>query len=391
MEPERRPWRWPWIVLLSSGVVVGFGSLFYAFSVLLTDEAAGSDFSTTALSIAYGGTVLVAGGIAYPVGRIADRIGVTPIVVTGGLVGAAGLTVLSVAGRPWQVVAAGVLLIGPAGGMTFYEPAFAAVDQWFSPAHRPRALAVLTVIGGLAGVIFIPVTSALVEWFTWRPAARWLAAGMAGSALIQAAGLPRIRPLARGRRPDRVPIGALLRDRRLVLFTAGLLLTFGSFQAVFFHRLAVFEEAGSTVGLVAAWAAGSSLLSFPGRSAGPFLARRVGTLRLNALSLAGLGMAVLPMALHPRGWGMPAHFIGFGIVFGLLLPLRALVMGEWYGGPGYATVMGAQWSLTALAGAAGPMLVGVFRDLSGAYRGPMLVVAAAMGIAAIFTLAAGRR
>ena len=390
MEPERRPWRWAWILLLSGGVVVGFGSLFYAFSVLLTDEAAGGDFSTTVLSVGYGITVLVAGGIAYPVGRVADRIGVTPIVVTGAFVGAAGLAAFSAAAQPWQIIVASLLLIGPAGAMTFYEPAFAAVDQWFAPAHRPRALAVLTVIGGLAGVIFIPATSTLVEHLGWRPTARWLAVGMAVAGVIQGFGLPRIRPVARGTRPARVPLRGLLRDRRLVFFTLGLLLTFGTFQAVFFHRIAVFEDAGLAVGVVSAWAAGSALLSFPGRSAGPFLARRVGALRLNALALVGLGIAVLPMALHPGGWGMPAHFIGFGVVFGLLLPLRALVMGDWYGGTGYATVMGAQWSLTALAGAAGPMLVGIFRDTTGGYRGPMLTVAAAMLGAALLTAAARR-
>jgi len=377
--------------LLSGGVVVGFGSLFYAFSVLLTGKAAGGDFSTTVLSVGYGGTVLVGGGLAYPIGRVADRVGITPIVVTGAGVGAVGLLALASAREPWQVLAASWLLIGPAGGMTFYEPAFAAVDQWFSAEHRPRALAVLTVIGGLAGVIFIPATSALVEHLGWRPAARMLAAGMALAGVAQAAALPRVRPLAPGERPVSVPLRRLLGDRRLVRFTLGLLITFAAFQTVFFHRIAVFEQAGFALGTVAAWAALSSLLSFPGRWAGPYLGRRIGALRLNALLLVLLGGAVAPMALRPDGWGMPVHFTAFGIVFGTLLPLRALVMAGWHSGPGYATVMGAQWSLTALAGAAGPLLAGVFRDTTGGYRGPMLVVAGSLVVAALLTAAAGRR
>ncbi len=50
-----------------------------------------------------------------------------------------------------------------------------AVEQWFGSERRARSLATLTLIGGLAGPIFIPLTSSLVEGLGWRPAARLLA------------------------------------------------------------------------------------------------------------------------------------------------------------------------------------------------------------------------
>ena len=61
--------------MVSSGVAVAFGAMFYAVSVMLTDEAAGAEFSTTTISIAYGGLTLVGGGLAYFIGRRADRLG----------------------------------------------------------------------------------------------------------------------------------------------------------------------------------------------------------------------------------------------------------------------------------------------------------------------------
>ena len=152
--------RWVPLLALSTTVAVSFGVLLYSVSVLITEEAAGSAFSTTVLSAGYGGALLVGGLLAPSVGRRADRLGVRLIFVTGIVLGSLGVTVLSVANAPWHVLAAFWLLIGPAGSMTFYEPAFVAVEQWFGSARRARSLATLTVIGGLAGPIFLPVTSA---------------------------------------------------------------------------------------------------------------------------------------------------------------------------------------------------------------------------------------
>ncbi len=75
---------------LTATVAVAFGSLFYAFSVLITAEAAGSDFSTSVLSIAYGGTVLIGGALAFAVGRFVDRNGVRPVIATGATHGHGG-------------------------------------------------------------------------------------------------------------------------------------------------------------------------------------------------------------------------------------------------------------------------------------------------------------
>lgn len=63
--------------------MAAFGIMFYGFSVYLTDEAAGSEFSTTVLSLAYSGAALVSAPFAMPVGRYADQHGVRSIVGLG--------------------------------------------------------------------------------------------------------------------------------------------------------------------------------------------------------------------------------------------------------------------------------------------------------------------
>jgi MFS family permease len=65
--------------------------------VLVTEPAAGGEFSRGLLSAAYGGAVLTGGLAAIPVGRLADRHGVRVLIGAGALVGAAGLVAFSAA------------------------------------------------------------------------------------------------------------------------------------------------------------------------------------------------------------------------------------------------------------------------------------------------------
>ena len=67
-------------------------------------------------------------------------------------------------------------------------------------------------------------------------------------------------------------------------------------------------------------------------------------------------------------WQMVGHFFLFGLAFGALLPLRAMVMGDWYSGPSYGRIMGTQWTAVVLVAAGGPVLVGVLRDATGGYQ-----------------------
>jgi predicted MFS family arabinose efflux permease len=385
--PDPRPWRWSSILTLSGGVAVAFGSMFYAVSVLLTDEAAGGRFSTTALSLGYGGLVLVGGGLSYWIGKQADRRGVRPLILLGFALGTAGLIAFGRATEPWHVVAASWLLLGPAGGLTFYEPAFVAVDQWFGARYRARALAVLTVIGGLAGPIFLPGTEALVDAFGWRETTLVLAGAMALAGLAAAVLLPRTRPAIDAEGAVAEQSRHLRGDRRFVLFTLAMAMSFGAFQTVFFHRIAAFEEVGFAVASVTAWAALSSLLSFPGRYVGPYLAQRMGGIPLYAATVAIAGVAVLFM-LGNASWMMPTHFGVFGLAFGALLPIRAVVMAGWYSGPAYGRIMGAQWSLAAVSGAAFPALAGIIRDAAGTYDPAILGTAALFGLAGLAAAAA---
>lgn len=387
-----QPFPWKLILPLSLTVMVAFGIMLYGFSVFLTDGAAGGEFSTGLLSVAYAGGLVAGGALAYPVGRRADRSGVRGILGSGALLGAGGLILFSYATEPWQVLLAWWGLIGPAGAMTFYEPAFVAVDRWCARQQRARALAVLTLIGGLAGIIFLPGIERLINLLGWRPSVRVL-----GLLLLLVGGTTAVlflRHEPAGQHEtsvrERFALRRVLRDRRFVMFTAAMMLSAMSAQSVLSHRVARFEETGFVVAGVAVWAAVASALSLPGRSIAPFLAQRYRPTSVQASVMGLMAIAAFLTIDGSRDWQLAGHFIVFGLAFGAVLPVRAMVMAEWFSGAAYGRTMGAQWAVVSMVGASGPAVVGVLHDVTGGYRIPMSVVTLLVAGAAVLAFASGR-
>lgn len=378
---------------LAATVMVGFGVILYGFSVYATEQAAGADFSKTALSLAYGGSVFVGGLLAIPVGRYADRHGVRAVVGMGAVLGAIGLGAFAMSRESWHVVAAWWLFIGPAQAMIYYEPAYVAIGQWSSVRDRARTLATITLIGGLAGIVFIPLSARLVALLGWRPAVVTLAlllVAVGGATSIFA--LPKHRG---GHKTGTKPAGGistvgLFRDRRFLLYTLALMLILLSTQGVIAHRLARFEEVGFSLASVAAWAAIASALSLPGRWIAPRLADRFGATRVQASIALLVALSVTLMVGGTASWQMIGHFFLFGLAFGALLPLRAMVMGDWYSGPSYGRIMGTQWTGVVLVAATGPVLVGVLRDATGGYRVSMVILTALYMAAAAAIILSGK-
>jgi MFS family permease len=380
-----------WIIPLSATVMVGFGVILYGFSVYATDQAAGAEFSKTALSLAYGGSVFVGGLLARPIGRIADKHGVRGIVGAGAVLGSAGLAAFSMSYQTWQVVAAWWVLIGPAQAMIYYEPAYVAIHQWSSERDRARTLGTITLIGGLAGIIFIPLAAWLVARIEWRPAVLVLALSLLiVGGLTAVLALPRRRDGTATRADAHVSISRLLRDNRFVLYTVALMLILFSTQGVIAHRVARFTESGFSLTTVAVWAAVASAMSLPGRWIAPILAERFGPTRIQAGVALIVTFSIALMVDGTTSWQMIGHFFLFGLAFGALFPLRAMVMGDWFSGPSYGTIMGTQWTAVVLVAAAGPILVGSLRDATGGYQSSIVLLTVLFLAAAAAILASGR-
>jgi MFS family permease len=389
--PSTAPWRA--IFSLALSVMVAFGVILYGFSIFVTDGAAGAEFSKTVLSAAYGGSVVAGGLLAIPIGRRADRRGVRGILALGGLLTAVGMSAFAAATTPWQVLAAWWFFLGPAGAMIFYEVAFVAIDRWCSPAQRPRALGTLTLIGGLAGIIFIPLTQWLVDQVGWRTTALSMGIVVLATTALTAGvalnGIDRVKAPPERSTSSRLA-RQLLKDRRFLAHTTAMVLTFFAAQGIIAHRVAVFNEAGFDVATVALAAAGASALSLPGRWIAPLLATRFRATDIQAIATLVLAAGTILMLDGSNSWQLAGHFALFGIAFGAVLPLRAMTMATWFSGSRYGATMGTQWTVVTILGALGPVAVGLLRDATLNYRaGVGLLVASLLG--ATMLLAVGDR
>lgn len=379
------------IASLAALVFVAFGVSLYGMSVLLTDDAAGGEFSISLLSAGFGGAAVVAGLLAPRVGRFADDHSVRGLMLAGAMLGTIAMVVLSVSTEPWHVLFAFLVLLGPATAMTLYEPAFVAIGQWVGSQRRNHAIALLTLIAGLAGPVFVPATGLLLEEFGWRTASVVLGVvyGLTGAAAV--AVFPKTKPIDGRTEPvATVQWKRFVADRRLLLISVAIVLVFASMNSMIFHRVAVFEEHGFDVQTVAVLAGLSGLLTFPGRYLMPHLSHRIHATTLFVVSGLGLVASLVLAIVGNPAWVMVASFAVFGIAFGFMLPTRPVIMDGLYAGIDFGALMGKQWSLAAIVGGIVPWLVGAARDLTGSYTVPLLGLTIAM-VAAIVAMEASRR
>jgi MFS family permease len=169
---------------IGCGQLVNWGVLFFAFGVLLIPLQNEFDAPRWLVAGAFSAGLLVSAVAAPAVGRLADR-GQGPAVMQAGGLLAAGLLIA------WAAVPTIVstyivwAALGLCMASILYEPVFAIVGRAYADTEdRLRAIATVTVMGGLASTVFLPGTSALVTRFGWRGAIVALAILIAVTTLI---------------------------------------------------------------------------------------------------------------------------------------------------------------------------------------------------------------
>ncbi len=162
-----------WVLALSVPQLVGWGCLYYAFALLIGPMAGELQLSHLQLTGAFSFGLLIEGVMAYPVGQLLDRGKARSIMATGSLLAALGLWYLAQAHNLLQVYLAWGIL-GVAMSMTLYNASFAVARLRF-PAQSRQAIITLSVLGGLASTVFIPLVAWMVQHLGWRQTTEILA------------------------------------------------------------------------------------------------------------------------------------------------------------------------------------------------------------------------
>src|SRR6185503_15194802 len=124
----RSPWRIIWA--LSVTQIVSWGSLFYAFSVLIAPIERDTGWARDTIVGAFSLSLLIAGVGTLPVGMLTDRFGGRPVMSIGSVLAA---TLLIVVARTESVAVfyCAWTGLGVAMAMLLYEPAFAVIYATF--------------------------------------------------------------------------------------------------------------------------------------------------------------------------------------------------------------------------------------------------------------------
>jgi MFS family permease len=170
--------------------LISWGVLYYAFAVVAPAMARQPGWGVTAVSGAFSAGLLVSGLSARAVAAMLGRLGPRVTMTAGSLLAIVATTLWASASSVAMLYAAWAL-IGAAMAATLYEPAIVVLAVLDSGRMR-RTITAVTVAGGLASTVFVPLTQYLVETLDWRGAVAVLGAGGgAVTAALHARYLPR--------------------------------------------------------------------------------------------------------------------------------------------------------------------------------------------------------
>jgi len=157
---------WP-VLALGVTQIIGYGTLYYAYGVVVPRLSADLGISVTMAVGAFSLALLISGLAAPLVGRQIDRRGARMMMAAGSVVAAAALVALAFA-QGTLTLGAALIAAEIASTLVLYDAAFAALAQAMGPARARRAITQMTLIGGFASTIFWPATQMLAAQWGWR-------------------------------------------------------------------------------------------------------------------------------------------------------------------------------------------------------------------------------
>jgi len=383
-----------WIVVAASAAIVcvGMGALF-SLGVFLKPMAETMGWSRGAISTVALLNWIAMGLGSFVWGALSDRLGTRAVAVAGGLLLGLGLVLSSQVQALWQLNVTFGLMVGFAVG-AFYAPLTSTATKWFTVR---RGLAVALVSSGIGvGILAIaPLARGLTSAWDWR-VALLVIGDLAWLIVVPAALLIRETPgdVGAAAMGGAARVGRDYSTRQVLSapqFWAIALTHFACCAAhsgPIFHMVTHATDQG--IGpMAAATALGvSGFASIAGRVGGGLLADRFGA---KSTLLAGLALqaAMIVLYLFVRELG-PFYVLAivFGVSYGGVMPLYALVTREYFGEKVMGAAYGGVFLVSTLGMGLGSFAGGVLYDRLGSYTwlyaGSFAIGAAAVLLALTF-------
>ena len=322
--------------------------------------------------------------VIYPLsGRVADRFGARLVLVTGYLLFAVALAGLSFLDGSVPLLYFGFLLVGICGAI----PSTALLSKVVSERFRGQAtpLALTAGMGNAVGCMVMPVVAAAV-----MRASGWRDAYWTISAIVLVLGTISVVLLGNGR-PDRAQTersartdGAPAMRFGLTFWLLVLTIGFGAggTTVIFSHIVPILAERG--IGLEEATAAVSlfALVSLIAQ----ILSGRLLDIFQSPRIAVGFYLAGGPgLALIEFGHGYLAIVTGIGllgIASGMQFAALPYFVGRYFGFQHFGLIVGLMYSGVVTAQGVLPVMLDATFDVSGSYRGAIVVACLAYAVGA---------
>jgi MFS family permease len=322
-------------------------------------------------------------------GTLSDRYGTRIVVLCGAVLLGVALIAASQATSLWQFQLVYGVLVGIAVG-SFYAPMIAAASAWID-THRSLAVALVSAGMAMAPLTVAPIAGWLMTTYDWRFA--MMVIGIGASALLIPAALMVRRPEAAGAVGGRTAGAGTTSDVQMTATQAFrtpqfITLALAHFACCACHSGPIFHMVTyATVCGIAPMAAVSvysvaGVSGLGGRLALGALADRIGA---KPVLVGGLFVQAFAVATY-LAVGQLGEFYALSVIFGLayggVMPLYAILVREYFGEKIMGTVFGAVSMVASLGMALGPWAGGIVFDTFNSYLW-LYVGSFSIGLAAV--------
>lgn len=377
-----------WVVVGAGAMMtcVGFGAML-SLAVFLQPISEAMGWSRSGVSAAATIDFLCMGLAAFFWGALSDRFGTRIVVLSGTLLLGAGLIAASQATTLWQFQLSFGVLIGIAAG-SFYAPMMAAASAWIED-HRSLAVALVSAGMGVAPLTVAPFASWMITTYDWRTA--MLVIGFVALALLIPASLL-VRPAPEATAPAtgdgtsapevQWTAAQAFKTPQFITLALAHFACCAAHSGPIFHMVSYAMVCGiAPLTAVTVY----SLAGFSGLGGRLLLGALADRLGAKHVLVGGLFVQALSVATY-LAVGQLGEFYALSVVFGLayggVMPLYAVLVREYFGARIMGTVFGAVSAFASLGMALGPLAGGWVFDTFHAYNW-LYVGSFAIGIAAV--------
>jgi len=382
-----------WVIVAVGALMtcVGIGAMF-SLAVYLQPMSVATGWSRAGISSAMTLDFLTMGVAGFAWGAVNDRFGTRIVVFCGALLLGLALVLASRSSSLIEFQLVYGILVGVAAG-AFFAPMIAAASIWFEQ-NRSLAVSLVSAGMGVAPMTISPFARWLISTYDWRTAMMTIGIG-AWLLLIPTALLVRRAPAATGT-GGRPAAGAEPKISAVEAFRSPqfivLALTFFSCCAA--HSGPIFHMVSYAIGCGIAPLAAVSIYSLEGLSGLGgrlllgLLADKYGAKPVLIAGLVVQAFAIASYLMVSRLGEFYALAVVFGMAYGGVMPLYAVLARESFGQRVMGTVFGAMTMVSSIGMAFGPWAGGrifdAFNSYTWLYIGASTVAIGAVAVAATF-------